>query len=160
MKSCSNCSTESIESANFCLNCGQRLEPAASGGKDDESVDHLICVTAVAKGFREKFDGYNDAITVELKFENLGGKDIKAFKGAVDFYDLFEERILGLSFQIQEPLYAGATKTDTLFWEYNQFKDDHQRLRFTEWDYLISKCSILAVILADGTKITSSEYRG
>lgn len=150
-KVCGNCSVESAENANFCANCGASFTQAhLTGG---EETDRWLSVTALRKGFRKKFDGYSDAITVELTFRNVGGKNIKAFKGSVDFFDLFETHILRLGFQVQEPLRAGSSKSETFFWEYNQFIESHQKLRFTDWDYLVPKCSVLAVIFEDGTKI-------
>lgn len=152
-KNCSNCSVESADNANFCANCGTSFTSAHDTGSDE--TDRWLLVTALRKGFREKFDGYSDAITVELAFRNVGGKNIKAFKGAIDFFDLFETHIIRLTFQIQDPLRAGSSKSQTFFWQYNQFMDSHQKLRFTDWDYLVPKCSVQAMIFEDGTKIVS-----
>jgi hypothetical protein len=152
------CSVELPEHANFCANCGARVDAETDVPLGDASTEndigHGLSVAALGKGFQEKVDGYNDAVTVEMRFQNTGNKNIKAFKGSLEVFDLFETRIIGLAFQIQEPLRSGATKTDTILWEYNQFREDHQRLRFTEWDYLVVKSKVLAVIFEDGTKIS------
>ncbi|MGB8910509.1 MAG: hypothetical protein WCC84_17325 [Candidatus Cybelea sp.] len=151
---CGSCSFESADAATFCARCGTRLleltapEPSISEPKHNDAVS----IEVLRKGFAEKYDGFRDALTFEIRFSNKTSKSIKAFKADIEVYDLFEKRIIALAFQVQEPLGVGVSKTETFYWEYNQFRDEHTRTRASDMEYLVFKPLVEAVIFQDGTK--------
>lgn len=169
MKFCGQCSTEAIESAKYCISCGTKLDGEAQGiapitemprreaESDDDvnEIDSALSVTVLNMYFRPKADGIRDYLGAGVQYRNIGTKAIKAFKGTIAFYDLFNEHIYSVTFQSEKPIGIGKTKTDTIYWVYNQFKEPHKKLRFTEWKNLTAKCSISALIFENGSTLTA-----
>lgn len=125
--------------------------PPALRAKAEEQP---LSVALVKKGFDPK-DIHNrkfeDEITLTIRFDNKTGKNIRAFDGVLIFTDLLDNEILGSRVAINEPIPEGSSLTWEGALEYNQFMDDHQRLRGEPKENL--KLSFVAgkVLFEDGS---------
>jgi hypothetical protein len=114
----------------------------------------VLEVTLLSKSFKAsspRSGDFEDDITIQVSFKNLSDKDVRAFDGSITFTDLLDNRILGSNVAINEVIKAG----DTLNWagaiKYNQFMDDHQRLRNEAQENLKIVFVAKKVLFADGT---------
>ncbi len=96
---------------------------------------------------------YEDHITFRTTYRNTSGKEIRAFRGSVRFTDLFGEEISNLRITIQEPIAAGAEADWNGAIEYNQFIDNHEKLRNTELENMRVQWVPRSIIFADGSQI-------
>ncbi|MDD2467152.1 MAG: hypothetical protein PHI97_24450 [Desulfobulbus sp.] len=113
-----------------------------------------ISATLVKKGFQGsdyKAGILQEAITFSVSFENLTGKDIRAFDGVLIFNDLLDNRVISSSLAINEHVKANsALKWDGQL-DYNQFKDSHKRLRSEDQTNLKVTFAARKVLFSDGT---------
>jgi len=114
----------------------------------------VLEVALISKGFKPSntsLRDYEDDITLNVSFKNLSDKDIRAFDGSITFTDLLDNRILTSGVAINQVIKAG----DTLKWagaiKYNQFMEDHQRLRNEGQENLKIVFVAKKVLFADGT---------
>lgn len=109
----------------------------------------------VAKDFREADYSGGTAIhaanTFTITFENLTGKDIRAFEGKLVFTDLFDNVISSIGGVISHPVAAGETMTWKGEARYNQFDADDQRLRSAALQNLKFRFITSKLLFADGT---------
>lgn len=113
-----------------------------------------LSVALVKKGFRGsnyQAGVYGDAITFEVSFTNLTGKDIRAFDGVLSFNDLLDNRVLSASLAINDPVKADSALGWTGQLDYNQFMDSHQRMRSEDQANLKATFTARKVLFADGT---------
>jgi hypothetical protein len=85
----------------------------------------------------------------------VGSKDIRAFDGVLTFTDLLDNAILSSKIAINEPLKAGSVLSWRGGIKYNQFMDEHQRLRNEQQKNLKIRFMTRKILFADGT---SKEY--
>jgi hypothetical protein len=89
-------------------------------------------------------------ITLALSFENLSGKDVRAFDGVLYFNDLLDNLILSTKIAVNDPLKSGA-KT---LWQggitYNQFMERDQAFRGAETPNIKTVFLIRKILFADG----------
>jgi len=97
---------------------------------------------------------YDDYITMKLRFINKTNKDIKGVQGKVIFYDIFDNEIYRTKISYDE----GIPKNESKVWsgqiEYNQFRDDHRKLRTTELENLKYEWLPDTIIYQDGSEET------
>ena len=110
-----------------------------------------VTVTVVEKGF--KSGEFQDYVTINVMYQNKSGKDIRGFKGSILFSDLFDVEITPFSISEDEPLPAGATKRQEWTLKYNQFIDNHVKLRNTALDSLKIEWRPQVILFADGTSV-------
>lgn len=107
-------------------------------------------ITLLKKGF-SNLGVAEDAITFTVVFDNLTGKDIRAFDGILSFTDLLDNKILSAKLAINDPVGPAST----LQWEgqlhYNKFIDAHQRLRGAEFENLKVLFTPRKILYTDGT---------
>jgi len=92
-----------------------------------------------------------EAITFKVRFDNRTGKDVRAFEGRLTFLDLLDNDILGSRLAINDPIKAGATMDWEGKLDYNQFMNDHERLRNESLENLKTRFIVTKVLFADGT---------
>jgi hypothetical protein len=93
----------------------------------------------------------SDAITFTVAFNNLTGKNIRAFDGQLTFTDLLDNKVLGASLAINDPVSAGTViKWDGQL-DFNQFIDRHQRLRSAEKENLKIVFEAKKILFEDGS---------
>lgn len=114
----------------------------------------IITATLFDKGFREsnyRQNQYSDLLTFGIRFENIEDKGIRAFDGSFDFYDLLDNKIMSVNMAINDPLDANAEMTWRGQIDYNQFMDQHRRLRNMEIQNLKTSFTVRKVLYQDGT---------
>jgi hypothetical protein len=139
------------------------LSAAFGGGEPQEKkreeprapVDQQpIIANLVKKGFSPKDiynNKYDEEVTITVSFDNKTGKEIRAFDGVLEFTDLLDNRIIGSRVEINEPIAPGAALSWEGALEYNQFMNEHERLRSEPKDNLKIIFHAGKILFADGT---------
>jgi hypothetical protein len=96
---------------------------------------------------------YNDLLIIKCAYENTSAKDIRAFKGAIEFTDLFGADIYTSSLTISDPVKAGQKGNWIGNLHYNQFKSDEEHLRNTDLKDMKVIWKPTSVIFADDTRL-------
>ncbi len=103
----------------------------------------------VSKGFYE--GGYGqDAITLSIVFKNGTDKDVRAFDGVMIFTDLLDNEILRSNVAVNDLVAASGSLSWDGSIDYNQFKDTHKGLRYSEPESTKMKFILKKVLFADG----------
>jgi hypothetical protein len=116
---------------------------------DPEPVE----ISLATKGFKTSNPSagdYENDITLVLSINNVSDRDIRAFDGTLDFTDLLDNEIMGISLTVNGPIKAGAVLTWKGVIKYNQFVDQHQRLRAAQQDNIGVRFSTKKVLFSDG----------
>lgn len=92
-----------------------------------------------------------EAITFAVTFDNLTGKDIRAFDGALTFTDLLDNTIISAKLAINEPVSSGSQLNWSGQLDYNQFMDKHQRLKNEDFQNLKIRFETKKILFADGS---------
>ena len=140
------------------------------GAEDEDEKDLSVRVSRAAhwtkpvgihffsKDFEEGkiLDGdAGNRITFTMTFINNSDRDVRAVRGTLVFSDLFDKPILSVGVTYEEFIQAGKMsepyKGGLL---YNQFKDEHRRLKSVDQGNLITRWVCKEVVYSDGTKET------
>lgn len=138
------------------------LSAAFGGGEPQEKKEEPatpvneqpIVASLVKKGFSPKdiYNGkYEEEVTISVNFENKTGKEIRAFDGVLEFTDLLDNRIIGSRIEINESIAPDSALSWEGALEYNQFMNEHERLRSEPKDNLKVAFHAGKVLFADGT---------
>jgi hypothetical protein len=100
---------------------------------------------------------YSDYITIKCVYANTSGKNIRAFRGTVQFTDLFGKQIFASNLTISDPINAGAKQTWTGEIKYNQFLAEHLSLRNTDLQDMKIVWLPASILFADGTQIGAAD---
>ena len=100
---------------------------------------------------------FGDEVTIKCAYQNRSTKDIRAFRGNVQFTDLFGSVIFTSQVTISDPVAAGTKGDWAGVIQYNQFLRPHQQLRNTELKDMKSVWVPNSVIFSDGSKIGESQ---
>ena len=135
-----------------------RLAAEATAAADARVAElrKALTLTIFDKSFRpsDAMNGrFEDLILIQAAYENTSGKDIRAFRGSVQFTDLFGEQIYVTNLTISDPIAAGANATWSGQIRYNQFMSDQQELRNTDLDDMRIVWRPASIMFADGTTI-------
>jgi uncharacterized repeat protein (TIGR01451 family) len=118
-------------------------------------------IALITKGFKASnpmAHDYEDDITFTISVKNLGNKDIRAFDGTLYFTDLLDNLIMPLSLAINEAVGSGAMLTWRGALKYNQFIDQHQRLRNAEQTNMKINFVPRKILFGDGTTKEYGEH--
>jgi hypothetical protein len=104
---------------------------AEKAGKEEAAriarLQEAVMVSCYEKGFT-KYD-YQEYITYKFVLKNKTEKDLRAVKGTLMFFNLFDDEIKRISFVYDQPILAGQEVTWNATTEYNQFIDSDQALK-------------------------------
>jgi len=143
----------------FASGFGGNLSPAAADKPKPPPVSkpkelQSLEIALITKGFKTHnpmANDYEDDITFTLSVKNLTNKDIRAFDGILNFTDLLDNVIMPLHLAINDSVGSGAV----LMWngavKYNQFMDQHQRLRNAEQANMKTNFVPRKILFADGS---------
>lgn len=123
------------------------------GEKKPAPNEQIIVVTLEDKRFSKK--KYGHGIYFNLAFSAVGlEKPARAIKGSLVLNDLFGEKIMSIGWPLEDPMSPGETRKerDTGF-DYNQFKDEHQRIRDAKTENLTATYRVDSIIYEDGTRV-------
>ena len=127
---------------------------AAPASRASSSGPAPMTAQLTSKGFhkadRESFE-FDDYITFTIAFDNVSGKDIRAFEGVLKFFDLLDNEILSSKLVINDRVKAGAKFSWEGGIDYNQFLAAHERLRGEPQENLKTRFEVRKVLFADGT---------
>jgi hypothetical protein len=135
-----------------------RLASEAKAKQDALAAElsKTIQFTVYDKGFvaSNPYSGrYEDYVTIKCAYENKGTKDVRAFRGGVEFSDLFGKPIFSTSVTIQDPVKAGQKGTWDGVIKYNQFQDSHVALRGASMENMKIRWVPQSIIFSDGSTI-------
>ncbi|KAB1064083.1 hypothetical protein [Salibacter halophilus] len=114
-----------------------------------ERLQNAVMVSCFDKGFYEA--QYEEFLTYGFAIKNKSDKDIRAVKGAVVFNDVFDEEIYSLNLTYDQPIKSGEQIKWNAQSDYNQFTDEHQRLKNKELKDIKVVWKPEKVIFTDGT---------
>ena len=140
----------------------KRLADEAKAKADAAAAElrKSIDLTVFEKGFipsNPMAGRYSDQIVIKCAYQNGSTKDIRAFRGKVQFTDLFGAEIFTTNLTISDPISAGAKGSWTGVIEYNQFLRADQQLRNTELKDMKVVWIPESVIFVDGSKIGADQ---
>lgn len=124
-----------------------------------EKIDRYgkaLTFTVYEKGFHEADimnDEFNDLITFEIAIQNKTGKEIKAIKGPLSFYDLFGEELYSGNYTQDESIKPNEIYKTQISVEYNQFSNGLKTLKNKELSALKFEYIPEKIIFADGTEL-------
>lgn len=114
--------------------------------------NEFVKVQLLSKRFAK--EKYESSIYFDFSFiiANLQ-KPARAIKGSLNLTDMFDERIMGISYSIDKPVNAGDSFTETgTGFKYNQFREEHQRINQTELQNLKASYTVESILYQDGTR--------
>lgn len=135
---------------------GDNTEQKSEENKTEKThvKDQPLTVEILKKGFSPKdLDNrkFEEEVTFALNFINKTGKDIRAFDGVVEFTDLLGNRIIASRVEINERVVQGGSLNWDGALEYNQFMNDHERLRSEPIENLKVSFHVNKILFADNT---------
>ena len=115
-----------------------------------------ITFTVFDKGFHKADimnSDFDDKISFDIAIQNKTGKEIKAIKGPLAFYDLFGEALYSANYTQDDPIKPNEVYKTQITLDYNQFDD---KLKFSKdkdvkalkFEYVPEK-----IIFADGSEL-------
>lgn len=125
-----------------------------------EKIMGAITVTLVSKQrvYQDFSAGrYSDQQRFIIGVENKSDKPIIGVAGEMDFYDVFDNEVGSVNFDISETIQPGATFKWNGLRDYNQFLDTHKALWNLEEGKYTTKFTPEAVLFADGSKLMMPE---
>jgi hypothetical protein len=137
----------------------------SSGGSAAGPVDMVldeapVSMTLVKKEFHEGdlLSGeVGDRILLELEFKSDLNKAVKAFTGIAIFRDVFERDVLRASLTCSKPLKPRAKLRWSGWLGYQQFDENHRRLRKLAESELDTDFILERVIYSDGSRVMFAE---
>lgn len=124
-----------------------RIEAEIKAKKLTESV----IVSCYEKGFTKY--NYEDYITYKFIIHNKSDKNIRAVKGSLTFYNLFDEQIKSLNLVYDQIIKAKEKVTYNATTDYNQFRDSDKDLKNKNLEDMKVKWFPEKVIFEDGTTL-------
>lgn len=97
--------------------------------------------------------GYKEFISFPLEITNTSDKEIRALKGAFHLYDVFDEKLMIVNIQYDEPIKPGETAKYEPSLDYNQYKARDVKVRDVDFKDMKAEWSCKAILFKDGTKI-------
>lgn len=121
-----------------------------------DRYNNAVTFTVFDKGFHkaDMMNGeYTDYITFDIAIQNKTGKEIKAIKGPMTFYDLFGEEIYSANYTQDDSIKPGETYKTSITLDYNQFDDKltflkNKELKDLKFEYVPEK-----IIFSDGSTL-------
>jgi hypothetical protein len=97
---------------------------------------------------------YRDWISLSFELTNNLSDDIRAVRGVVAFFDLFDEEWWDLRITVNDPIAAGETIEWNGSVNYNSFIDEHRQARNTVVEDVYVEIRELQLLMADGERLT------
>ena len=112
-------------------------------------LSQSIIVSCFEKGFYE--DSWEDYITFKFIIQNKSENNIRAFKGSINFTNLFDDDIKSIGLTYENPIKAGDEIVYNAQINYNQFRDEDVRLKNADLENLKVIWNPQQIILEDGS---------
>jgi len=136
------------------LELQQQIAAAEAKRLADEKKVRLgseLLVSVYDKGFAEV--GYEKYLVFYMNIQNKSEREIRAFKGKIGVYDLFDAVIKEFEITYDKGVEAGETKTWDPVLSYNKWVDSDVTLKNKDFDNLKITWSPYKIIYEDGTTL-------
>ena len=120
------------------------------------AIDNSVTVTLIAKTelpANYQINEYSERQQFKIGVKNKTEKEISAVSGSLEFIDIFDKKVGGVSFSISEKIAPGGEAKWTGVRKYNQFLEEHKNVWNLEDGKYKTKFKADAVIFADGSKL-------
>jgi hypothetical protein len=97
--------------------------------------------------------GIRNGFHAQIGFENKTDRNIKGVKGSILFADIFGDVIVSIGISFDEGIPAYKMITWNASFDYNQFKDEHKKLRNTPFDKLKIAWRPKILLFEDGSSL-------
>ena len=136
----------------------EKARQAEEREKERRRREPLLAVLAVSFLGKEfaAVEG-KDYITLSLTYQNRSDKDVRAFKGLLEFSDLFGEPLLQASLSEDHALAAGEVRAVRRSLDYDPSLDAHRRLRDAGPESVRVEWQPQRIMFADGTSLEVEE---
>ena len=115
-----------------------------------------ITFTVFDKGFHKADimnSDFDDKISFDIAIQNKTGKEIKAIKGPLAFYDLFGEALYSANYTQDDPIKPNEVYKTQITLDYNQFDDKLKFLKDKDVKDLKFEYVPEKIIFADGSEL-------
>jgi len=92
---------------------------------------------------------YSESLYFEFQYTNKTEQTIKAFKGTVMFYDIFNEMLLSVEIEYLKPIKPGETVTEDGYWDYNPYIADNVKFKDQPDEDVSYKVNISEILYLD-----------
>lgn len=98
---------------------------AEKAKKEEEERTNRLSESIIISCFSKDFYKYNyeDYITYKFVIQNKSNKNIRAVKGSITFFNLFDEEVKSINLVYDKVINAGVTVNYNAQTNYNQFND-------------------------------------
>jgi hypothetical protein len=97
---------------------------------------------------------FSDNLKFVFEYINKTGKTIRGFESTITFKDMFGKEILSITLDNTDAIPArGSFYDDGKYYELNQFMDNHNKLKNTNYEDIIFEYKIRTVLFEDGTRL-------
>lgn len=100
---------------------------------------------------------FRDSFLFDQAVENKSDREIAAVKGTVHFRDVFGDPVMSMGVGIDNAIPPGGRATWTGSLDFNQFMDDHKRLRATPLEKMKVVFEPLVIIFSDGSRMEAPQ---
>jgi len=121
-----------------------------------KKMNEAVTVTLLKIRFVEsdyEVGRYTDCFSIKVGFSNNTSKNISGVKGTCVLNDIFGEKITRISVSDDDGVKANSSKTYSGTIDYNQFKDQDNKLRATTFDKIKFNWEPDIYLFEDGTKM-------
>lgn len=129
---------------------GQEIAPTSvvPTSAPEGSSKPVLELNVLRKEFIDR--DFDDQIEFDLEFVNYLNKPIRGLQGTIHIDDILGDNIIKINFSYREPLneYQKAEWTGSI--DYNQFKDEHQRLVLLRPDQYRAYIEVNKIVNVDG----------
>jgi hypothetical protein len=124
----------------------KEIEPS----KQSADLKNKVSLVLTDKGF---YNGdYQDQLTFKFQFTNNTSKDIQGVQGRISFVDIFGNSFYKSTINYDKGIPANSNKVYTAAIDYNQFLDEHTKIKNTDIKNMSVGWIPEIIVYSDGTK--------
>ncbi len=143
----------SLKQARVNANLSSANTSATNSSAVKPDLSQKVTVELLKKDFVQ--GTYQDQITLQFKLTNTTEKDIQGVDGVTTFYDIFDKEITAQNLSYDKGIPKNSSRIYDAAIDYNQFMDEHVKLKDTDIKNLKMKWQANTIIYQDGTKEAS-----
>jgi hypothetical protein len=121
--------------------------------KENERLKKTILAKVTKKGYEEGRYGIEKYLSFTFSGENKTEKPVKAFRLAVIVSDVFDQELGKFSWEYEKDLAPGKSVEETIYYEYNRYKDGYPKMKSSAIKDLKFEWQPLKVIFTDGSSM-------
>jgi hypothetical protein len=126
--------------------------------KDSQAkLNKVVAFKVTGKDFYTDSYGIREQQMFKYLIQNNSGKDIKALKGGFYVYDTFGEVVGRYGIEVENPMSAGKSINDEIYYDYNSYDSDNVKVKGVSLKDLKYEWQTAMVIFADGSVMEAQE---